>query len=240
MMVREIKNRIRKIVYSVIEPPFVPMPPASYSQAGEDAVLSFLFTDYGKSRIEYLDLGTNIPDYGNNTYKFYRNGSRGVCVEANASLIENIKKIRPEDVIINAGVSPESNGEADFYIFDIPAISTFDKKEAEYRVSQGIRKIVKTVRVPLITINDLIKNNFSIFPDLLSIDIEGFDLGVLKTLDFITYPVPVIVVETCTYSENHVRPKDRSIIDFMLTKDYEVYADTYVNTIFVNKNWFYK
>jgi len=233
-MIRKIKNTIKKIVYSIIKPPI------SYSQAGEDAILSFLFADYGKSQIEYLDLGTNIPDYGNNTYRFYINGSRGVCVEADASLIENIKKVRPRDVIINAGVSTENCGEADFYIFDVPAISTFDKKEAEYRISQGIRKIVKTVKVPLITINDLIKDNFSTFPDLLSIDIEGLDLDVLKTLDYVAYPLPVIVVETCTYSDNHIRPKDGSIIDFMLTKDYEVYADTYVNTIFVNKKWFYK
>lgn len=154
--------------------------------------------------------------------------------------MNSIKKVRPEDKVINAGVSTESNKEADFYIFDIPAISTFDKKEAEYREIQGIHKIVKTIKVPLITINDIIKENFSTYPDLLSIDIEGLDLSVLKTLDFVAYPIPVIVVETCTYSENHIRPKDRSIIDFMLTKDYEIYADTYVNTIFVNKKWFYK
>jgi len=235
-MIRKIKDIIRKIVYSIIKPPVVSR--ASYSQAGEDAILSFLFADYGKFQIEYLDLGTNAPVSSNNTYKFYTRGSRGVCVEADASLIEEIKRVRPQDVVINAGVAPEG-GEADFYLFDIPAMSTFDKKEAEYRVSQGVRKIIRTIKVPLVTINELIENNFSTFPDLLSLDIESLDLDVLKTLDFIAYPIPVIVVETCTYSENHIRPKDRSIIDFMLTKDYEVYADTYVNTIFVNKKWFY-
>ena len=235
-MMQKIKNGIKKIVYSIIPPPY--MPP-SYSQAGEDAVIRFLFNDFGKKQIQYLDLGTNIPDNGNNTYLFYRNGSGGVCVEADSSLIDKIKTVRPGDKVINAGVSVSEEKEADFYIFNEPAINTFDKKEAEYRSSFGNYKIVKVVKVPLININELIKNNFNTYPDLLSIDIEGLDLDVLKSLDYTNYPIPVICVETCTYSENHIRPKDLTIAAFMITQGYEVYADTYINTIFVNKKWFY-
>jgi len=96
------------------------------------------------------------------------------------------------------------------------------------------------VKVPLININKIIKENFTAFPDFLSIDIEGLDLDVLKSLDFDQFPIPVICVETCTYSEDHIRPKDYSIAEFVISKGYEVYADTYINTIFVNKDWFYK
>lgn len=236
-MIQQIKNRIKKIVYRVIKPPLAR---TSYSQAGEDAILNFLFKDFGKPDIHYLDLGTNKPDADNNTFLFYQAGCRGVCVEADSSLIANIKKVRPKDKIINAGVSVSQDKEADFYIFDIPAINTFDKKEAEYRSSFGNYKIVKVVKVQLIAINDLIRNYFDRYPDLLSVDIEGLDLLVLKSLDFDSFPIPVICVETCTYSENHIRPKDPLIAEFMLTKGYEIYADTYINTIFVNKNWFYQ
>ena len=235
-MMQKLKRGIKKIVYSIVPPPYFQ---ASYSQAGEDAILRFLFNDYGIKQIQYLDLGTNIPDYGNNTYLFYRNGSRGVCVEADSSLIDKIKAIRPADKVIHAGVSVSEEKEADFYIFNEPSINTFDKKEAEYRSSFGNYKVVQVVKVPLIGINELIKNNFSTYPDLLSIDIEGLDLAVLQSLDYTNYPIPVICVESCTYSENHIRPKDRSIAEFMITKGYEVYADTYINSIFVNKNWFY-
>jgi len=227
---------IKKIVYRVMPSWRVP---ASYSQAGEDAVLRFLFYDYGKKSVNYLDLGTNIPDFGNNTFLFYRNGSTGVCVEADVSLIANIKKRRPKDKVINAGVSVSEEKEADFYVFNEPSINTFDKAEAEHRSSYGNYSIQKVVKVPLIGINELIENNFTTCPDLISIDIEGLDLAVLQSLDYNKYPVPVICVETCTYSENHIRPKDKSIADFMVTKGYEIYADTYINTIFVNKSWFY-
>lgn len=234
-MIQSIKNGIKRVVYSIIPPPHIPN---SYSQAGEDAILTFLFHDYGKSKIEYLDLGTNTPDSCNNTFAFYKKGNKGVCVEADITLIDAIKQKRPNDKVINAGVSIRNESEADFYIFNVPSISTFDKKEAEYRSSFGNYKIVKIAKVPLININNLIKDNFKTYPDLISIDIEGLDLDVLKSLDFKQYPVPVICVETCTYSENHIRPKDLSIAEFMLTKGYEIYADTYINTIFVNKKWF--
>ena len=236
-MMKGIKKLVKKTVYKVVPPPFTEY---SFSQAGEDAVIRFLFQDYGKKNISYLDIGTNTPHWGNNTFLFYIHGSRGVCVEADASLIPKIKEIRPNDKVINAGVAVAEENEADFYIFNIPAINTFSKEEADYRSSFGNYKIVKVAKVPLITINNLIRDNFSSFPDLISIDIEGLDLAVLKTLDFDKYPVPVICVETCTYSENHVRPKDHTIAEFMLTKNYEIYADTYINTIFVNRSWFYK
>jgi FkbM family methyltransferase len=214
--------------------------PPTYSQAGEDGVLSFLFADRKQSKIRYLDIGTNMPDYCNNTYRFYLYGQRGVCVEANPALIPAILEVRPEDKVLNAGVSTDKSKEADFYIFEVDANSTFDKAEAEKRASTGTYRIVNTVKVPLVHINDLIKDNFSTYPDLLNIDIEGLDLDVLRSLDFRKYPIPVICVETCTYSENHVRPKDASIADFMMSMGYEIYADTYINTIFTNKDWFYK
>ena len=235
-MIKEVKEKIRKFVYSIIAPPFIP---ASYSQAGEDAILRFLFGDFGLKSIKYLDVGAHSPQHGNNTYLFYKDGSRGVCVEADASLVDNIRKIRPHDKVINAGVSVSDEKEADFYIFNAPGISTFDKREAESRVVSGVYNIVRVAKVPLIKINELIKNNFDSYPDLLSIDIEGLDLDVLKSLDYTNYPIPVICVETCAYSENHIRPKISSIAEYMATQGYEVYADTYINTIFINKKWFY-
>lgn len=212
----------------------------SYAQAGEDVVMQFLFNDTGKrKKINYLDIGTNIPDYGNNTYWFYKRGGHGVCVEADPTLISRIKQKRPKDTVINAGVAVSHLKEADFYVFNLPSISTFSKEEAEIRSHSGQNKIVKVAKIPLISINDLISQHYTTYPDLLSIDIEGVDLEVLKSLDYNRFPVPVICVETCTYSENHIRTKDPSIAEFLLAQDYEIYADTYINTIFVNKKWFY-
>lgn len=235
-----IKNFLRKVRNTIFPRPIIIREYNTYSQAGEDSVLSFLFADKKLGKVSYLDIGTNTPDSCNNTYLLYKKGNSGVCVEADKTLIPIIQNVRPKDKILNVGVAVSDQAEADFYIFDISAINTFDKEEAERRAAHGTYKIKQVVKVPLININKIIKENFTAFPDFLSIDIEGLDLDVLKSLDFDQFPIPVICVETCTYSENHIRPKDYSIVEFVISKGYEVYADTYINTIFVNKNWFYK
>jgi FkbM family methyltransferase len=238
-MMTFIKDFIKKYVYKFVPPPSDGSI-RSYSQAGEDAVINFLFAAKNIRIISYLDVGTNLPDVSNNTFMFYNKGCRGVCVEADRSLLPLIESKRPEDKVLNIGVSAVDQKEAEFYIFNVQGMNTFDKDEALKRCASGKFKIIDTVKVPLKSINHIISENFTSFPDFLSIDIEGLDLEVLKTLDFNSFPIPVICVETCTYSENHIRPKDNCIAEFMKTKGYEIYADTYINTIFVNKDWFYK
>lgn len=236
-----IKRIFQKVKYSFFPKPIVirEVEYNTYSQAGEDVILAFLFADKRIKNIKYLDIGTNIPDHCNNTYLLYKKGNRGVCVEADKTLIPAINRVRPGDKIINAGVAVSGVAEADLYIFNIKGLNTFDATQAEQRQATGTFNIVEVVKVPLMHINDIIQANFVTYPEVLSIDIEGLDLDVLKSLDFNRYPIPVICVETCVFSENHIRPKDHSIAEFMLSKEYEVYADTYINTIFVSKNWFY-
>ena len=123
-------------------------------------------------------------------------------------------------------------------MFDEKGLNTFSKEEAEYRSSFGKFEIVKVVNVPLKTVYEMSEENFRDYPHMLSIDIEGLDLDVLRTLDFERFPIPVICVETCTYSENHIKPKDKTIGEFMESVGYFAYADTYINTIFVNSRWF--
>jgi FkbM family methyltransferase len=182
-MLTTLKRIVKKVVYSIVPPPHVPV---SYSQAGEDAVLRFLFLDRHMRQISYLDIGANVPDSGNNTYLFYRTGSRGVCVEADRTLIPRFEKLRPGDTILNVGVSTVGDDAADFYVFDASGMNTFDKDEAVKRAASGY-KLTDTVKVRLVDINTVIRTNFERYPDLLSIDIEGLDLAVLKTLDFESY-----------------------------------------------------
>jgi hypothetical protein len=160
-------------------------------------------------------------------------------VEADETLIDEIARLRPEDKVLNVGVSMSDEKEADFYIFSDSGLNTFDKEEAEHRQSFGTYRIVKVAKVPLETMNGLISRHFSPYPDIVSIDIEGLDLDVLTTVDWARFQIPVICTETCTYSENHVKPKDERITTYLNSVGYMVYADTYINTIYVNEKWFH-
>jgi FkbM family methyltransferase len=161
-----------------------------------------------------------------------------VLVEADPSLIPHIRKLRRRDVVLNVGVSSGEETVKKFYVFSDPSINTFDAAVARDREQSSTVKLCSVIDIQLMSINRIIEDYVKATPDFLSIDIEGLDLTVLQSLDFEKYPIPVICAETCLYSETHVREKDRSIEEYLAAKGYFVFADTYINTIFVNEKWF--
>lgn len=234
-MLVPLKDFIKNAIYKIVPPPAVT---ASFSQAGEDICIDFLLQQLKITKPSYLELGVCNPITGSNTYLFYTRGATGVLVEADKSQISTIKKQRPNDKVVNAGVSSAGESEADFYVFELQGYNTFLKEEAIHREKNSPYKIIRVDKVKLENINSIIAGNFKSYPNLLSIDIEGLDYEVLKSLDYNKYPIPIICAETCTYSETHIKPKNKLIAELMLSKGYMIYADTYVNTIFVNENWF--
>jgi FkbM family methyltransferase len=233
---RKIKTFIRKAIFKYIIPDITNN---SNSQAGEDRIVNYLFSSMGINNITYIDIGANDPVRDNNTYFFYLKQNNGVLIEPDSNFYSLIKKTRHRDIVINAAISHKETDETDFFIFNLPSLNTLSKKEADLRVRSVIYKLIETRKIKLLTIENIISeylNNKT--PDLISLDIEGVDYKVLNSFDFEKYPVPVWIVETCKYSESHIKPKAISTIDLMLSKGYFVFADTYINTIFVNKTWY--
>ncbi len=232
------KNLFRKIVNKIV----LPHSQLVYAQSGEDLILANLFYKLNINKPSYLDVGANHPSYISNTYFFYLRGSRGVCVEPNFYLYKKIKQVRPSDVILNVGVGVDEQAEADFYLFPKNAhgLSTFSKKEAEHWKNVGMKNLgkieyEKIIKVPLLDINTIIKKYCNSIPDFISLDVEGLDLAILQSLDFNLYTPNIFCVETLKYDEYQNEYKDAEIIKYMNEKGYEVYADTHVNTIFLNR-----
>ena len=219
-----------------------------YSQFGEDLILAHLFAQIGIKKPTYLDIGANEPRFISNTYYFYCRGSKGVLIEPNPYLFKKLKNIRSKDIVVNTGIGFSEIAEADFYIFPNFAngLNTFSEKEArhwEQTGMKGIGKIAveKVIKMPLIPINSILQKYFEKqAPNFISLDVEGLDLEILKSLDFEKHQPEVICVETLGYDDNQQGYKLNDIIDYMLTKNYFVYADTWVNTIFCRKDIFKK
>lgn len=212
-----------------------PLSQKSYSQCGEDLILSFLFTRMKIRKVTYLDIGANDPVRISNTYFFYKKGGRGVLVEPNLFFCKKIARKRPRDICLNAGIGFGQNRIADFYVMSSHTLSTFSKEEAERYASYGAQKIKEVRKIPLISINEILTKYFPATPNLVSLDIEGWDLQVIQSINFDKFRPQVFCIETITYTENDTEEKITEIIDFMAKKDYFVYADTYINTIFVDK-----
>jgi FkbM family methyltransferase len=205
----------------------------SFSQLGEDQILNFLFQSLNIKKPTYLDIGANHPVLGNNTYFFYHRGSKGICVEPEPHLFDIIKRIRKRDICLNIGIGVNDNKAANFFIFPkkYSGWNTFSKEEAEYRKLSG-HPYERVIQMPLKNINDILIENFSIVPDFISIDVEGLDFEIIKSLDFEKFQPKVLLVETIRFGESVKAAKQQPLIDFICNKGYFVYADTGVNTIF--------
>ena len=225
LIIRVIQKRILK----------VPNGRTSYSQSGEDAIVQFIFNELNIIHPTYIDIGAHHPYNISNTASLYLSGSCGINVEPNPELYKLFLNERKRDININKGVSSKIE-ELDYYSMSDPGLNTFSKDDAEYFVEKYGKKILDITRNKTTTIDSIIQNHCNgIFPDFLSLDVEGLDLSLLKSIDYDKSSPIVICVETLTFSNTGNGQKIDTIINFLLSKNYILYADTNINSIFVKK-----
>ena len=208
----------------------------SYAQCGEDLIIDFLFEILNIQNPTYIDVGAHHPFYLSNTAIFYEKGSHGICIEPDPTLFKEIKKYRKNDICLNIGIGFKNDvEEVDFYIMSSPTLNTFSKEAAENYISYGNQKIVETKKIPLYNINTIIQKYCKTVPNFISLDVEGLDLDILHSFDFLQYRPEVFCIETLTYTEDNNEVKITEIIDYMIAQGYKIYSDTYINTIFVDE-----
>ena len=88
------------------------------------------------------------------------------------------------------------------------------------------------LKVPLLNINELMRKHWNGPPNLLSIDTEGFDLQILRSIDFKRMRPDVICVETLEIGGRRVLTE---IMQLMAKNGYEARGGSFVNTIFVDR-----
>ena len=208
----------------------------SYSQSAEDMIIDFLFEVHGVKNPTYIDIGAHDPYYLSNTAFFYEKGCRGINIEPNPVLYKNIREVRKEDINLNVGIG-KKEGKLNFYIMNNPTMSTFSREQADELVHKHGFLIEQELNVDVSTVNTVLNTyNNGVFPDFLSLDVEGVDLVILQSIDFSKSYPKVICVETMEYTENLSGNKESEIIDFLKEKGYRIIADTFINTIFERWN----
>jgi hypothetical protein len=123
---------------------------------------------------------------------------------------------------------------AEFYSMSSHPLSTFSKQEALQLEADGKYFIREVLQIPVKNINVIIEENFESPIDLVSIDVEGWNEQIVRSFDFHRSRPTCFCVETLTFSEKGRSEKIQGIFDVFLENNYEMYADTYLNTIFLN------
>ena len=66
---------------------------------------------------------------------------------------------------------------------------------------------------------------------------EGLDREIISSIDFDKYRPKVICIESLDFSpDGSENNKNFSIIEYLKNKNYYLYADTNINSIFIDKN----
>ena len=205
--------------------------PLTYAQFGEDLILANVFISRGIDKPSFLDIGAHHPVNCSNTALLYARGARGLCVEANPNLIQAFQDLRPEDKIINIGCGV-AEGTLDFYMIDhASGRNTFDRATAEAFVAAHPEfRIRETRAIPVLSLDQIVTSHCGgIWPDLLSLDIEGLDYAVLQAAHFDSTRGPkVICVETVSGADNR---QDAAIETLLTDRGYRVLGRTVANVI---------
>jgi hypothetical protein len=115
-----------------------------------------------------------------------------------------------------------------------PTLNTFSSEEAQRYQSYGQHHCIKTIQIRLESVNGIIHKHFNVPPNLISLDVEGLDYSILQSFDFKSCRPQVFCLETLSYTQDKTERKLTEIIELMLDNGYLNYADTYINTIFVD------
>lgn len=208
----------------------------SYAQCGEDIIADFIFCSLGISQPTYMDLGAHDPSLVSNTFYFYKKGGWGVLVEPDPEACRTLRAKRPRDKVIQAGIGTLRQPSADFYVMNPTTLSTFSKSEAERLSKDSAHSIDRVIHVPMVTWADLLEKWFREgAPDFVSLDVEDMNEAVLRSCFSENVRPSLYCVETLTYEPNGEGVKLDGILEFMKDQGYMVFADTYINTLFVDE-----
>jgi FkbM family methyltransferase len=168
----------------------------TFAQHGDDLIALALLDQVGINQPTYIDIGAHHPYNISNTALMYLRGSRGINIEPNPVLFKAFLAQRPEDINLNVGVSDQP-GHLDFYFFDDRSgCNTFDPDRVIDLERESDIRVQRSMQLQVVTFHDIVKSHMNgAAPDFLTIDVEGFDLRILRSIDFEIYRPALICVE---------------------------------------------
>lgn len=204
----------------------------SYSQLAEDLILSKLFHSVSiPDNKWYIDVGAYHPIQYSNTLLLHKLGWNGINIDANPDAILAFRRNRPHDINLHYAIS-DRPGTVEFQIYRNPTTNRIGSRNSCSLLSQ---KPLYSIKVHAITLQDIVVKHLPKvgFWGVLSVDCEGHDLAVLRSLDWTrTRPFSLVV-------EDYDNSLESEIFQFCKSKGYFLYAHFDVARVFVDTNLFH-
>ena len=203
-----------------------------FSEAGQDMLVKDNFFKNQKSGF-FIEIGAFDGIEGSNCYHFEKFMNwQGIAVEASPLQFEKLKKNR-NCKLVNVAIGSE-NKQVEFYeviegFTQMSGINNSNFKNSFERIKKNSKSKINKINIENKTFENLIPSDQII--DLLSIDIEGNEFDVLKSINFDKYQIKVIILE------NNV-PKELSYLDFFFKKNFYYFDRVGMDEIYYNKKYF--
>jgi FkbM family methyltransferase len=210
----------------------------SYAQDSEDQKTLDLIGNV----TNFIDIGANDGISCSNTFLFALNGARGICIEPVPSVFSRLKwlyKMNKKVLCLNTGISDRAGNTQIVSSGLLSYIPSTEDKNLKRLLEKNYAKKKKMIIIKIIPFTDLFKIlEFPCNVDLLSIDVEGHEVQVLRSIDFETYSFRLIIIETHAIDDSgkvvwiH---KDREEIEYILKRNnYSPILKTNTNTFYKN------
>jgi FkbM family methyltransferase len=204
----------------------------SYSQEGEDLLLSRLFEK--ETGGFYIDIGAHHPYRFSNTYLFYLKGWTGINIDAMPGSMNAFKKHRANDINLEIPVLEEKS-RMTYYQFDEPALNGFSDVLSKERNETTKYKIINEVELEGLPLSEILEKHLPkeiIDIDFMSVDVEGLDLQVLKSNNWDTFRPKVLLVELLNNSLDSM--EEDPVYLFLSEKKYIVFAKCIKTVFFIS------
>jgi FkbM family methyltransferase len=201
-----------------------------HSQHGEDAVLWSLF-DF-KLDGTFVEIGAHDGKSLSNSYFFESIGWHGVLVEPEPKNFALCCRNRPFSKCINAAVVAGTQKKSVLLkrIKDQPMLSYVSTSSNHKRRVERTGSAVDEIEVKAVDFQQLIPKNFGAI-DFISIDTEGNEFEILRTIDFEKYSPLALVVE------ENMKAVDNRIETYLKKQGYKEIIRLGCNCIYVSSSF---
>ena len=186
-----------------------------------------LLTLVGEAPGTYVDIGSGHPIRGSNTYALYQRGWSGLLVDPLVGNVQLSERLRPRDQCVAALCGAQDQDSVEFFEYDIYEYSTASPARVQELAVLG-HVHARAYELPVVSLSTLIADFAIDTANVLSIDVEGFDLAVLQGNDWTVFRPEFVVVEEWVSPV----PNPTEIFHYLTARGYDLVALNRASTIY--------
>ncbi len=228
-MIKSLLNLITTILYKFLKKIFIFR---TFSQEGEDLVISRLYNFKNHKSKFFLDIGAGHPIKYSNTFLLYINGLNGISIDANNKNILLHRILRPKDISKKLLISNKTSKKY-FYIFDSPELNTSSKRKINFLKKKKIN-YKKKILYQTLSVQDFFKKEIKEkIKDIIffNLDVEGLEYQIVKEINWKKFKPKVICIEILNHDLN--KSSKNNIFKLLKKNGYVLKSKLYNSSIFL-------